>query len=83
MKNKMEKPRTREAKITSHLMKDIRRIRKHAEKQMRMNTLRKYQIRKLNDFLNKLLKEERITKNELREYMPKKKDAEKKLFNYL
>ena len=69
-----------ESKINSTLAKDINRIRKTAEAQIKINTLRKYQITLLNDFLKKLLAEKRITKNELMPYMPKKKDAEKKLF---
>jgi len=68
------------AKISSTLMKDISRIRKTCDKQTRMNILRKHQIRLLNNFLEKLLEEGRITKKELEKYMPKKKEAEKKLF---
>jgi len=74
------KKKSEAAKISSTLMKDIVRIRKQAEKQTRMNILRKYQIKLLNEFLNKLIKEGRITKDELRKYMPKKKEAEKKIF---
>lgn len=68
------------AKITSSLMKDIARIRKQAEMQARMNILRKHQTKLLNKLIEKLLKEGRISRDELREYMPKKKEAERKLF---
>jgi hypothetical protein len=74
------KLKTELAKTTSSLMKDIDRIRKTCEKQTRMNTLRKHQIRLINEFLDNLLEEGRITKSELRKYMPKKKEAEKLLF---
>ncbi len=77
MKRKLKNEKS---KITSTLMKDINRIRKQAEKQMRMNILRKHQIKLLSEFLDKLLKEGRITKEELARYMPKKKEVEKKLF---
>jgi len=76
----MSKPKTESAKIHSTLMKDINRIRKAAETQTRMNILRKYQIKLLNKFIEKLIKEKRITKEELKKYMPKKKWAEKELF---
>ena len=74
------KQKDESAKISSTLMKDINRIRKTADMQTRMNILRKHQIKLLNEFLKKLMKEKRITKQELKPYMPKKKDAEKKLF---
>ena len=45
-----------------------------------MNILRKHQINLLNKFLKKLIKEKRINKDELKPYMPRKKQAEKKLF---
>jgi len=76
-----EKPRKSElSKTSSSLMKDIIRIRKQAEKQTRMNILRKHQIKLLNKFIEKLLREGRIKKKELKEYMPRKKEAEKELF---
>ncbi|MBM3234514.1 hypothetical protein FJZ19_05485 [Candidatus Pacearchaeota archaeon] len=83
MKNKAEKEKlkTEAAKISSSLMKDIARIRKQAYEQAKMNTLRKYQIKLMSDFLNKLIEEGRISKEELKNYMPKKKQAEKKLFS--
>jgi hypothetical protein len=74
------KLKTTQAKISSTLMKDINRIRKQAERQTKINILRKYQIKKINEFIEKLLKEKRITKQELKKYMPKKKEAEKLLF---
>lgn len=67
-------------KIRSSLMKDINRIRKQAETQARMNLLRKYQLTQLNKFIKKLLKEGRISKEEIKKYNVKKKDAEKKVF---
>ena len=76
----MTKLKSESAKIHSSLMKDIKRIRKVAETQTRMNILRKHQIKLLNNLIEKLIKEKRITKEELKEYMPKKKQAEKELF---
>jgi len=61
-------------------MKDIKRIRKTAEQQTRMNILRKYQIKMLNEFIKKLLQEKRITKEELNQYNIKKEEAKKILF---
>lgn len=79
----MRKQKTPEAKVHSHLSKDIKRIKKAAESQMKMNILRKHQINLLNQFLKKLIKEKRITLEELKPFMPRKKSAEKKLFeNY-
>ena len=72
--------KTSESKAVSSLTKDINRIRKTAEAQIKMNILRKHQIKLLNSFLKKLLKENRITKEELTPYMPKKKQVEKLLF---
>ena len=74
------KLKTNEAKITSTLMKDIKRIRHQATMQAKMNLLRKHQTKLLNKFIEKLLGERRITKEELKEYMPKKKEAEIKIF---
>lgn len=68
------------AKLNSSLMKDITRIRKQAEMQTRMNILRKHQIKLLNKFIEKLLREGRIKKEELKEYMPRKKEAARNLF---
>lgn len=76
----MSKLKSEASKIHSSLMKDINRIRKVAEMQTRMNILRKHQIKLLNNFIEKLIKEKRITKKELKKYMPKKKKAEKELF---
>ena len=73
-------PKSESAKIHSHLSKDINRIRKIADSQMKMNLLRKHQIKLLTEFLEKLLDEKRITKKELKLYMPKKKEAKKILF---
>ena len=72
--------KTESAKISSTLMQDINRIRKACDKQTRMNTLRKHQIKLYNFFLEKLLKEGRITKEELKSFTPKKKDAAERLF---
>jgi radical SAM superfamily enzyme len=76
----MSKLKSESAKIHSSLMKDINRIRKVAEIQTKMNILRKHQIKLLNKFIEKLIKDKRITKEELKKYMPKKKIAEKELF---
>ena len=77
MKSKLKDEK---AKLNSSLMKDIKRIRKQAEMQTRMNILRKHQIKLLNEFIEKLLRERRTSKEELREYMPRKKEAARKLF---
>lgn len=77
---KKPNPKSPESKIHSTLTKDINRIRKICNNQTKMNTLRKHQIKLLNQFLHKLLKENRITIDELKPYMPKKKQAEKELF---
>lgn len=45
------KLKTIEAKINSHLMKDINRIRKITYNQIKMNILRKHQIKLLNEFI--------------------------------
>lgn len=76
----MTKLKTESAKISSTLMKDINRIRKTSERLARMNMLRKHQVKLLEKFIEKLLKEGRITKQELKPYMPRKKEAEKLLF---
>lgn len=68
------------SKINSTLSKDINRMRKNLDSQIRMNILRKYQLNLLDKFLKKLVKEGRITKEELKPYMPKKKKVEKELF---
>lgn len=75
------KLRTELSKTSSSLMKDIRRIRKAADYQAKMNTLRKYQIKMLDSFISKLLKEGRITKAELAKYNIKKEEAERILFS--
>ena len=76
----MSKLKSESAKIHSSLMKDINRIRRIAEQQTKINILRKHQIKLLNKFIEKLIKEGRMSKKELKEYMPKKKQAEKELF---
>lgn len=80
MAKERKKQKDEAAKTHSHLMKDINRIRKQAEAQTKMNILRKYQLTLLNDFIKKLLKEGRISKEELEEYNIKKKEAVRKLF---
>ena len=73
------KTKSEASKIHSSLMKDINRIKKTAEKQIKMNILRKHQIKLLDKFLKKLIQQGRITKEELIPYMPKKKQAEKEV----
>lgn len=80
---KMPKQKPESSKIHSTLTKDINRIRETADIQTRMNILRKHQINLFNKFIQKLIKEKRITKEELKEYMPKKKETERKLFRKL
>jgi len=79
IKNNSNKIKSIESKIHSNLTKDINRIRKTSERLMRMNILRKHQIKLMNKFLENLLRDGRITKDELRTYLPKKKDVEKEL----
>ncbi len=74
------KTKSEASKTNSSLMKDINRIRKAAEKQARMNLLRKHQIRLFNEFFNKLIEQGRISLQELKPYMPKKKKVEKEIF---
>jgi hypothetical protein len=76
----MVKRKTEASKTHSHLIKDINRIRKYAESQTKMNILRKYQLKQLDKFIKKLLREGRISKEEIRKYNIKKRDAAKKLF---
>ena len=76
----MPKSKSEASKAHSSLTKDINRIRKITDTQIKMNILRKHQINLLNKFLKKLIKEKRINKDELKPYMPRKKQAEKKLF---
>ncbi len=64
----------------SSLTKDINRIRKTAEAQSRINTLRKHQIKLFNKLIEKLVREGKLKREELKPYMPKKKQAEKELF---
>ncbi len=68
------------AKINSSLTRDINRIKRNLENQIKMNILRKHQIKLLDKFLKKLLEEKRISVEELKSYMPKKKNSEKELF---
>lgn len=60
------------ANEVSKLAKDLHRVRKTATTQMIVNTNRKKQITLWNKFFQKLLSEGRITKDELKEYSPKK-----------
>jgi len=75
----MPKQKNETAKLNSSLMKDINRIRKQAEAQTRINILRKYQLTLLNNFIKKLLEEGRISKEELKAFNLKKREAIKKL----
>lgn len=77
---KKEKQKPVHSKVNSTLSKDINRIKKYTENQIRMNILRKHQLKLLDKFLKRLIKEGRISKEELKPYMPKKKQAEKELF---
>ena len=75
-----EKEKTPESKVHSSLSKDINRIKDKLDKERKMNMLRKHQIKLYDKFLKKLINEGRISKNELEDYMPKKKEAKNKLF---
>lgn len=76
----MKKERSEASKVHSKLTKDLNRMKKVINSQTRMNILRKYQLNLLDKFMKKLLKEGRITKEEIGEYMPKKEDSAKRLF---
>ena len=68
------------SKTCSSLMKDINRIKKTADAQIKINILRKHQLKLLGKFLQSLIEEGRIKKGELKPYTPKKKEAAKILF---
>lgn len=70
---------TTEAKVHSTLTKDINRLRRHGNIQRKMNLLRKIQQRDMSKMIDWLLKEKRITKEELKRFLRRKKDVEKEL----
>ena len=56
----------------SSLQKQINRLRKYCVNLTDSNTLRKRHIQQFDSFIKKLLKEKRITKDELSSFMVKK-----------
>ena len=76
MENNTELNKLKEslAKTNSTFQKDITRLRKTCIKLNISNTLRKHQITQFNLFIKKLLKENRITKEEVSQYMEKRKN---------
>lgn len=65
-------------KIKQNLQKDINRLRKTCTKLGESNKLRKYQIKQFNIFIKKLLEENRITKDEISQFMDKKENVKNK-----
>lgn len=61
-------------KIKSSLQKDINRLRETCTVLNESNKLRKYQISRFNCLVKKLLNENRLTVEELREFMDKKEN---------
>ncbi len=62
-------------KAISSLQKDINRLRKVCDKFNKSNTLRKYQTTQFNLLIKKLLKEGRISKDEVREFIKSKDEV--------
>jgi 3-oxoacyl-[acyl-carrier-protein] synthase III len=62
-------------KIRQSLQKDINRIRKTCTQLGESNKLRKHEIKQFNMFIKKLLKENRITKDEISQFMDKKENV--------
>jgi len=75
------KNKSSESKVHSSLSKDINRIKSKLDSERKMNMLRKHQIKLYDKFLKKLINEGRISKDELKPYMPKKRKAEKQAFD--
>ena len=59
-------------KCISALQKKLNRVTKLATKFNNVNTIRKQQLSRTNVFLKKLLDENRITKDELKDVYPRK-----------
>ena len=66
---------TEASKIRSSYQKDINRIRKKCNKLYISNALRKYQISQFDIFIKKLIKENRITKEEISQFMEKREEV--------
>jgi len=63
---------TEASKIRSSYQRDINRIRNKCNKLYISNALRKYQISQFDIFIKKLIKENRITKEEISQFMEKR-----------
>ena len=66
------------SKGMSSLQKDINRLKKRCKDLNDSNILKKHQIRQFDTFIKILLKNERITKDEISQFMEKKNDIEDK-----
>jgi hypothetical protein len=64
-------------KVMSSYQKDINRLKKMCNDYRIINNLRKKQITQFNNFIGKLLKEKRITKDEIKQFMERKQDVKK------
>lgn len=64
-------------KINSSLSKIINRLRHNCIILDKSNRLRKYQIQQFNLFITKLLQENRITKEEISQFIHKKENINK------
>lgn len=60
-------------KIKQSLQRDINRLRKTCTELSESNRLRKHQITQFNTFIKKLLKEGRISIDEISQFMNKKR----------
>jgi hypothetical protein len=58
----------------STLQRDLNRVKETCKRLDRINKLRKFQIAQYDLFVKKLLKEKRITVNEVSEFIKNKKD---------
>ncbi len=72
-KSKWEKS-SQDKKNISQLQRDLNRVKETCNKFRKSNDDRKKQITDLSKFLDKLLKEERITKEEIGEFLKKRRN---------
>ncbi len=62
-------------KTNSSLQKDINRMRKYCNLLTESNKLRKFQTSQFNNLIKKLLKEGRVTKEEVKEFITSKEES--------
>jgi len=68
------KLKTERDKAVSSLHRDINRLRERIEEYRRMNDDRKLQLTAYSKLMDKLLKEKRITKSEIKQFIQKRKE---------